>query len=69
MAVSTRLGIMHEKNTIGKVLVVIAAFLSFLFSVGLRFSGQREKGVFVGVWVPSILSFGCLMLVGQGGEP
>ncbi len=55
-----------KKKNIGKLLVVVAAFLSFLFSVGLWFSGQREEGVFVGIWVPSILSFGCLMLVGQG---
>lgn len=57
-----------KKNTIGKVLIVVAAFLSFLFSVGLWFSGQREEGAFVGIWVPSILSFGCLVLVGQGGN-
>jgi hypothetical protein len=35
-----------------------AAFLSFLFSVYLWFSGQRDAGLFVGIWVPSILSFG-----------
>lgn len=40
-----------------------AAFISFLLSVSLWFSGQREEGVFVGLWVPSILSFGAL--VGQ----
>ena len=40
-----------------------AAFISFLLSVSLWFSGQREEGVFVGLWVPSILSLGTL--VGQ----
>lgn len=35
-----------------------AAFISFLLSVCLWFSGQREEGLFVGLWVPSILSFG-----------
>ena len=30
-----------------------AAFLSFLLSVYLWFSGQREEGMFVGIWVPS----------------
>jgi len=35
-----------------------AAFISFLLSVGLWFSGQKDAGVFVGIWVPSILSFG-----------
>lgn len=37
-------------------LFVTAAFLSFLFSVYLWFIGQREEGIFVGIWVPSILS-------------
>jgi len=40
---------------------IAAAFLSFLFSVYLWFSGQREEGLFVGIWVPSILSFGTLV--------
>lgn len=50
----------------GKLLVLFAAFVSFLFSVGLWFSGQREEGLFVGIWVPSILSFGGLMFAGRG---
>ena len=37
-----------------------AAFLSFVFSVYLWFAGQREEGLFVGIWVPSILSFATL---------
>ncbi len=41
---------------------VAAAGASFLFSVYLWFSGSRDEGVFVGLWVPSILSFGTLML-------
>ena len=40
---------------------ITAAFLSFLFSVYLWFSGQREEGMFVGIWVPSILSFSTLV--------
>ena len=32
-----------------------AAFASFLFSVYLWFSGQQLEGIFVGIWVPSIL--------------
>ena len=57
-----------NKQKLGKALVVFAAFLSFLFSVGLWFNGQREEGVFVGIWVPSILSFGCLLFAGQGAR-
>jgi hypothetical protein len=47
-----------------KLLYLAAAGISFLLSVGLWFQGQREEGVFVGIWVPSILSFGTLMLSG-----
>lgn len=43
-------------------LILAAAFLSFLFSVSLWFgvgmSASKESGVFVGLWVPSILSAG-----------
>ena len=37
---------------------VVLAFLSFLFSVSLWFSGMKEEGQFVGIWVPSILAAG-----------
>lgn len=44
-----------------KLLFVGAAGISFVFSVSLWFSGHREEGLFVGLWVPSILSLGALM--------
>ena len=34
---------------------VVLAFLSFLYSVTLWFSGYQLEGIFVGIWVPSIL--------------
>jgi len=34
---------------------VILAFVSFLFSVTLWFKGYKDEGMFVGIWVPSIL--------------
>ncbi len=37
-------------------LFLIAAFLSFCFSVTLWFFVNKDYGVFVGLWVPSILS-------------
>ena len=43
-------------------LILGAAFISFLFSVSLWFGvigpPNKEAGVFVGLWVPSILSVG-----------
>jgi hypothetical protein len=41
-----------------RYLLLAAAFLSFVFSVYLWFQGLREEGLFVGIWVPSILAFG-----------
>jgi hypothetical protein len=38
-------------------LVLSAALVSLAASIYLWFSGQREEGVFVGLWVPSILAF------------
>jgi len=35
---------------------IILAFISFLFSVFLWFSGDKLGGIFVGIWVPSILA-------------
>ena len=43
-------------------LVLGAAFLSFLFSIALWFGvlgpNQKDAGIFVGLWVPSILTLG-----------
>ena len=39
-------------------LLLGAAFFSFVLSVGLWFSGQRDEGLYVGIWVPSILAAG-----------
>ena len=46
--------------------VLLAAFASFLLSVTLWFTGSHEQGLFVGLWVPSILSFGCVALLISG---
>lgn len=51
-----------------KALFFLAAFLSFVASVVLFFSGEREQGIFVGLWVPSILSAGALLLGRNGDE-
>jgi len=45
-----------------KSLVLFAAFVSFLISVVLWFGGQHDQGIFVGLWVPSILSLGAVVL-------
>lgn len=50
--------------TVFKITILLASFLSFALSVGLWFSGVPEAkdcGLFVGLWVPSILSLGNLL--------
>ncbi len=48
--------------TKGDWMILAAAFLSFLFSVSLWFGigviPNKQAGVFVGLWVPSILAAG-----------
>jgi hypothetical protein len=53
-----------SKLAMSKTLFLIAAFVSFLLSVYLWFGGSKEQGLFVGIWVPSILSLGALMMAG-----
>ncbi len=51
-----------NKKKLAKLGYVVAAGASFLFSISLWFSGNKDEGMFVGLWVPSILSFGTLVL-------
>ena len=43
-------------------LILGAAFVSFLFSIALWFgvlgTANKDAGIFVGLWVPSILALG-----------
>jgi len=38
--------------------LLTAVMISFLVSVGLWFSGYKDEGLYVGIWVPSILALG-----------
>jgi hypothetical protein len=49
-------------ETSARALVLFAAFVSFVISVVLWFGGHRQEGIFVGIWVPSILSLGGVVL-------
>jgi hypothetical protein len=45
-----------------KLLFIVAAGLSFLLSIYLWFVvGSKEQGIYVGLWVPSILALGALI--------
>lgn len=50
-------------------LITVAAAASFLFSIYLWFWRDREQGLFVGLWVPSILSLGALLVPILRGAP
>ena len=52
----------------GKLLFLAAAGASFLLSVSLWFGGDRERGQFVGLWVPSILALGALVMSEKRGS-
>jgi len=54
----------RKRVRVAKALILSAAFLSFVLSVTLWFNGDRELGLFVGIWVPSICSAGALLLAG-----
>jgi hypothetical protein len=50
-----------------KLVLLAAAFASFLLSVYLYFvADDKTAGIFVGIWVPSIHSRGALILAGEG---
>lgn len=50
-----------NRKRIAKFEDVVAAGASFLFSISLWFTGSKQEEMFVGWWVPSILSFGTFM--------
>lgn len=49
---------MFRKFTKTDKLLFISAMLSLIFSEILYFQGEKEDGIFIGIWVPSILAFG-----------
>jgi hypothetical protein len=46
----------------GVGLFLVAALASFLLSIALWFTDNRDEGVFVGLWVPSILAAGAFWM-------
>ena len=47
--------------TTARNLIFVAAFVSFVLSVSLWFAGNQLQGIFVGLWVPSILALGAIV--------
>jgi hypothetical protein len=59
---------MSSRIKIAKASILLAALLSFFLSVFLWFTGSEAQGIFVGIWVPSILSFGALIFAGSSNN-
>ncbi len=49
---------MFKKFTLTDILLFGSAFLSLIYSEILFFNGNPNQAIFIGLWVPSILSFG-----------
>ncbi len=58
---------LNSNITRARALFLLAALLSFLLSVGLYFLGDETDGIFVGLWVPSILALGAFVAPRSGG--
>ena len=65
MATSRRRSVQLTRFQKTKLAFLIAGFISFLFSVSLWFFVDKDQGVFVGLWVPSVLALGALVLSGE----
>jgi hypothetical protein len=52
-----------DRPRLGATLFLVAAFASFVLSIVLWFTDHRDEGVFVGLWVPSILAAGAFWTV------
>ncbi|HEX2371395.1 MAG TPA: hypothetical protein VHI33_02145 [Solirubrobacterales bacterium] len=50
------------RRTAARGLFLAAALLSFVLSVFLYFGGDEIEGIFVGIWVPSILALGAFLV-------
>ena len=60
---------MLKKFTPSDYIMLISAFSSLIFSELLWFKGEKEAGIFVGLWVPSILGFAILLkLINQKND-
>jgi hypothetical protein len=73
--VSAKFGVLSggmKPEFILKIVILVAAFASFVLSVTLYFRAdgdiaERLNGIYVGIWVPSILALGAVILSGNRG--
>jgi len=58
----------NSRTFAARTLFLGAALLSFGLSVVLYFSGEHTSGIFVGLWVPSILALGAFLAPRRVGD-
>lgn len=63
---TTKMNMIKKPDNVkrAKALFFAAAGISLMLSVSLWFTGHKEQGLYVGIWVPSICSAGSLILAG-----
>ena len=61
--------LMSDRVVRARVLMLVAAFIGFALSIYLWFTGHQMQGIFVGLWVPSILSLGTLVIPNSWRAP
>jgi hypothetical protein len=54
-------GLTRTVEARARLLLFLAAAVSFVLSVSLWFTGNELQGIFVGLWVPSILALGAIV--------
>jgi hypothetical protein len=57
-----------DRHRLGATLFLVAATASFVLSITLWFTNNRQEGVFVGLWVPSIFAAGGFWTVAMRRE-
>ena len=40
----------------GSRVILVAAFLSFVLAIYVWFTGDKNSGLFIGLWVPSLVA-------------
>lgn len=57
-----------KKLKLSDYLFITAALFSMFLSIYLWFNDQKDAGLFVGIWVPSILGFASYFKIVMGGN-
>ncbi|MFT6146070.1 MAG: hypothetical protein ACJATT_004097 [Myxococcota bacterium] len=64
----TAIGGLIDSVTLAKLMFMAAAGASLALSMWLWFTGHKDQGMFVGLWVPTALALGTLVTSGGNDE-